>query len=153
MDANPQKCILVDVDGVLSNHAWRLPLILELSPPDWAGFYERQVNDPPIKATVEIIRLLSARYVVFILTARPDKFLGATLDWLHEKQVPFLQVMMRTEGDERDADEVKYEMIEEIRRRGFEPVMAFEDHPETVRMYRALGITTFQPTNHWEQVD
>jgi phosphoglycolate phosphatase-like HAD superfamily hydrolase len=146
----PTPCILVDMDGTLTDYDSRLPHILETTPPDWDKFYENQVNDPPIKAVVEIVQGLSLSYPVFICTARPDRYLEATLDWLHANAVPYYQVMMRPADQEwRDTQDLKADMVQEIQARGFTPVMAFEDHPDTVAMYDARGITTLKLKDHY----
>jgi hypothetical protein len=53
-------------------------------------------------------------------------------------------VLMRKAGDHRNDDILKIEMLAEIRARGYEPLMAFDDRTRVVRAFRAAGIPVAQ---------
>ncbi len=56
---NAEKSIAVDFDGVCHKYS--------------KGWHTKDIYDPPMEGTYEALKELSARYGVFILSARPSK--------------------------------------------------------------------------------
>jgi hypothetical protein len=54
---------------------------------------------------------------------------------------------MRPEKDNTPSDRLKRELLTQARADGWHPVLAFEDHPATVSMYRSEGIQVFAADN------
>jgi hypothetical protein len=48
---------------------------------------------------------------------------------------------MRKDKDYRPDTKVKAEMLETLRNQGFNPVMAFDDRPSVIRMWKEHGLT------------
>lgn len=53
-------------------------------------------------------------------------------------------VYMRKDGDHRPDNEVKSELLARIRADGHDPIMAFDDRDQVVKMWRAAGIPCAQ---------
>jgi hypothetical protein len=51
---------------------------------------------------------------------------------------------MRKEGDHRDDDIIKLELLEQVRADGFEPIMAFDDRNRVVAAWRSAGVPCAQ---------
>ena len=47
---------------------------------------------------------------------------------------------MREDKDFREDTKVKADMLETLRNQGFNPVMAFDDRPSVIRMWREKGL-------------
>ena len=69
----------------------------------------------------------------------------ATRDWLM-KYVTLQQhtLYMRPAGDYRPDFEIKLEMLDHMRKDGWNPVLAFDDRQQVVDMLRAEGIKVAQ---------
>ncbi len=51
---------------------------------------------------------------------------------------------MRSEGDHRPDYKVKEELLGRILKDGFEPIMAFDDRDQVVKMWREAGVPCAQ---------
>ena len=115
--------------------------------------YKRQVIQP----TAHLIRLLygEGRRII-LLTGRGERVREATETWLEHNQIPFDELIMRSEGDRRPAWVVK---MQKINREMFSPqntFCIFEDEPETVSKMRAQGFIVYDPLewkDGWEAVN
>ena len=65
---------------------------------------------------------------------------GITLKWLHEHEVRWDLLIMRASGDYRRSTQMKQEAVDQLRTRGYEPVLAIEDDPRNVKMFENNGI-------------
>jgi hypothetical protein len=90
------------------------------------------------------------RYPILFVSGRPSKYKDVTREWLikHGLFNPFLDgkllLWMRPDGDRRDDDIVKRELLGRIRMEGYEPVIAFDDRDRVVKMWRDNGIPCCQ---------
>ena len=67
--------------------------------------------------------------------------------WLDKHGLEPTAMFMRMTGDRRDDSIVKKEMLDLIRRSGFEPKMVFEDRDRVVKMWRENGVRCLQVAN------
>jgi len=83
-------------------------------------------------------------------TGRTEKVRGITVEWLQKFRLPTPQrVYMRKDGDHREDNEVKAELLDQITSRysrlvGYTIGGVFEDRQQVVDMYRARGLRVFQ---------
>jgi phosphoglycolate phosphatase-like HAD superfamily hydrolase len=138
-------CVIFDIDGVLADARHRLHY-LEGSKKQWNKFYEAMDKDPPFNSMITVIRSMStfAELEVIIITGRPNNFRFETGKWLRDQFILYRKLYMRKEGDHRLGTLVKKELLAQARLDGFNPVLAFEDTPDTVAMYRSEGILCLQ---------
>lgn len=138
------KAIIVDVDGTVANCEHRRH---HLTTNNWPGFFGSMADDGVFEHTIEVINAMRAQgYKVLIVTARPDEedYMQVTKDWLAANGITYDGFYMRRGGDYRKDNIVKQEILEKIWADGFEPVMAFDDRDQVVKMWREMGIPCLQ---------
>lgn len=138
------KAIIVDVDGTVANCEHRR---FHLDTNNWPGFFGAMADDGVFEHTIEVINAMRAQgYKVLIVTARPDEndYMQVTKDWLAVNGITYDGFYMRQGGDYRKDNIVKQEILGRIWADGFEPVMAFDDRDQVVKMWREMGIPCLQ---------
>jgi phosphoglycolate phosphatase-like HAD superfamily hydrolase len=135
----PGRAVVVDIDGVLSDAASRQHY-LEAPRPDWRGFFDACAHDPVIEEVRILLDLLDPDLQVVLLTGRPARVHPLTEAWLERYCIRWDLLLMRDGGDYSAAREFKEEAVGELRRSGFELVLAFEDDPLNAEMFRSAGV-------------
>jgi len=156
--------IIFDIDGTVLDISHRLRFIKQ-KPKDWKSFRDPKQKrwDEP---RIEIINIASALQrnsstrLIFasgrseserLDTIRSlsrwflldgwQKIKGEDLGEIASSwNFPTLPFYMRQENDYRKDTVVKAEMLDQMRRDGYDPVMAFDDRPSVVRMWREQGL-------------
>jgi hypothetical protein len=141
---------LVDIDGTLADISHRLHFIQD-TPADWNVFFMAAADDKPIFEVITVIRgLQHAGQKILMVTGRSEISRTLTIDWLHRFRVPFDALLMRKEGDHREDNIVKSELLDQILtqypqvKEQFKIAGVFEDRQQVVDMYRARGLRVFQ---------
>jgi hypothetical protein len=75
-----------------------------------------------------------------LLTGRPVRTREATLTWLAEHGYRWDLLVMKEDGDLRRTHLAKREAVTALREAGFPPVLALDDEPGNVEMYRVEGV-------------
>ena len=135
----PGPAVVFDMDGVLADASGRQHL-LERPFRDWDGFFEACGEDPLIDEVGQLLHCLDDDLVVVLLTARPIRVQRHTLDWLDRMKLRWDVLIMREYGDYGASREFKRRTVDELRRYGFELLLAFEDDRRNVDMFRHEGI-------------
>ncbi len=138
------KVYLFDIDGTIANLAHRLHHI-ESSPKDWASFFAGCHADEPIPHIIEMARDLAfaGKGIVYV-SGRSDQCRKETRCWLGNNGLPPGPLYMRKEGDHREDNQVKGELLDQLRADGYDPIMAFDDRNQVVKMWRERGIPCAQ---------
>lgn len=144
------RCYLFDIDGTVADIGHRLPLI-QGEQKNWAGFFAACVDDKPIAHVCELVARLSpwdddgSEEIIFV-SGRSDEVRADTLRWLqtHVGPVHSSHLYMRAAGDHRPDYVVKAELLDRVLADGYEPIMAFEDRDQVVKMWRERGIPCAQ---------
>jgi hydroxymethylpyrimidine pyrophosphatase-like HAD family hydrolase len=106
--------------------------------------YDRCGGDRVCEAVKIVITALAMQGItVFALTGRPNAYRHQTMDWLEKNGIPFHFLLMRLDHDRTSNRIFKRGMYERYIVPVYDVLMAFEDNPKTVEMWRELGITTF----------
>lgn len=127
---------LVDIDGTVAHLNGRSPYASD------PGAYLEDIPDLEVVSTVERISRTGARIV--FLSGRSSEFREVTEEWLNEiADFPF-DLFMRPEGDKRPDYIVKYELFDKHIRNQYDVIGVFDDRPSVLRMWRRIGLTTFQ---------
>lgn len=166
------KCYVFDLDGTICNIDHRLHYILPPKPaaqwsgagvaadlaadaaaaaafkPDWDSFFAACVGDIPIEPVVRLLADLARSAPIVFCSSRSEVVTLQTIEWMR-LNVPAvrhrnLKLYMRKDGDHRADHVVKGELLDRIIADGYEPIMAFEDRDQVVKMYRERGITCCQ---------
>jgi hypothetical protein len=104
------------------------------------------VLDEPIKAVVDLVRMLARTHHILVVSGRPMDLCGlATEDWLLKHNVPFVHLFMRDNGDGREDTIVKKEIAELLPLERVDYVI--DDRPSVLRMWRELGLFTLAVGN------
>jgi putative acid phosphatase of HAD superfamily subfamily IIIB len=133
------RAVIFDIDGVLSNAAGRQHF-LEHGRRDWASFFEACGDDPVIEEVARLLELLDASLTVILLTGRPHRVHPQTVAWLKRYGLRWDLLVMRSRGDYAQVTEFKQSVVEDLRVRGFDLQLAFEDDPSNHAMYVAAGV-------------
>ena len=104
------------------------------------------INDTPNEDIVMMANLLKeAGHRILISTGRLEKDKELTLKQLKDAGVAFDLALFRLKEEEFKPDsEVKENMLEDMKKFGFNPTMAFDDRQRVVDMWRRNGLRVFQ---------
>jgi phosphoglycolate phosphatase-like HAD superfamily hydrolase len=140
------RCYIFDIDGTLADCSHRLPHI-QKQPKDWRAFFAAVADDAPIQHVIDLaMDLASGGAEIVYVSGRSDECREETVRWLERVGAPdpFGRLYMRKEGDHRDDDIVKAEILVALRSDGLEPVMAFDDRNRVVAQWRRNGVPCAQ---------
>lgn len=145
------KCVIFDIDGTLANAQHRIHHIKK-RPKDWDSFFGSMIDDKPFWHIREV--LLSLRngntMPIIFASGRPEKYRDVTVQWLEKWDLHdsilsgHIRLYMRPDGDRRDDDIVKREILGKMWQDGWEPLMAFDDRDRVVKMWRDNGVPCLQ---------
>jgi len=135
----PGPAVVFDMDGVLSDAGGRQHL-LERPRRDWDAFFEAVGDDALIAEVARLLDVIDAQLRIVLLTARPIRVQRQTLAWLEEHDLRWDLLVMRDWGDYGSAREFKRDAVHDLRGRGFELRLAFEDDQRNVDMFHREGV-------------
>jgi FMN phosphatase YigB (HAD superfamily) len=120
-----------DLDSTLcdTRHRWHLSPMADPES-SWAVYCAARTGDTPIAGTVAAARLHYLYNQIHIWSGSESSSDAVTRRWLNRHRVPFDDLRQRPLGDDRPNAEVKIGFIEELRARGIETVLYFEDIPD-----------------------
>lgn len=110
---------------------------------DWNRFHGESINCPPIPDTLELYE--QARedgLAILIVTARMRQWSLPTLLWLRDNGIEHDELYMRPQNDYRKDYIVKAEILQDIKRDGYRPVMAVDDNPNVIKLWKSHNIPT-----------
>ena len=140
------KAVVWDLDGTLSDDKARAHFVeVEAGRArDWRSYFDAIDQDPPIAASMEVLRALHAQGLrIIFLTGRPEYTRAKTERWLEANGLTeYDSLRMRPEGEARPAGFFKVEVIEGLREE-YELVCAFEDRIDVADRLRDAGLPVF----------
>jgi hypothetical protein len=133
--ARKPSAVIVDIDGTLA-------LITDRNPYSHLGV----LKDKPNAAVIAVARALaSAGHVLVVVSGRAEAARADTELWLtRHLGAPFEGPHMRDDGDGRQDAVIKREIYEREIAPRYDVLCALDDRDQTVRMWRALGLTCLQ---------
>ncbi len=144
------RLYIFDLDGTLSLPGHRLHFIRQ-DPPDWDAFYRAAKDDPVNEPVARIYRRLSygpgaSHDQVWIFSGRSEAVKKDTIWWFRKNHLGRPRgFFMRPDGDYTPDEELKRLWLnEEIRAKGHEVLMVFDDRDKVVKMWREEGIPCCQ---------
>ena len=137
VDAGP--AIVFDMDGVLSD-ASRRQHYLDWPMHDWDAFFEACGDDELIDEVARLLDVLDPALGIVLLTARPLRVRPQTLAWLDRYELRWDLLIMREHGDYQASRQFKRRSVAELRGRGFDLQLAFEDDRRNVDMFHSEGV-------------
>lgn len=136
--------VIVDVDGTLADVSGIRHYVLD-DPRKrlFQKFHAAASFTTPMPLVAELVRALHAADLsVVILTSRTEEWRYNTRIWLRKWDIPFDALGMRAQHDDRRDDDVKRDLYGQMRRLGYDPVLAIDDNPIVVQLWRSLNIPT-----------
>lgn len=135
--------IIVDVDGTLVDVTSVRHHVLN-RPKDFDAFHREAETCPPIDSIADLVaHLAGARFDIIIVTARMRRWEASTTGWLLKHSIPCDELHMRADGDYRPDYEIKREILADIRTR-HDVILAIDDNPAVVALWRSEGIPTIE---------
>jgi hypothetical protein len=135
----------------------------ELAPPEiaqdhgpafwaWLTDHLKQVDYAPNPNATAVVRaLMRHASQTVVCTGRPEALRNVTQRWL-ERHFDCDGLFMRADGDCRHNEELKRDHLRgpiASMRDGDEPIYAFEDDLDAIRMYEEEGVRTFTAPACW----
>lgn len=168
VDLYPRDFIIVDMDGTIADHAWRLDHIMpvcrgchkekkvtpegacttcsgkEFTVKDYTTYYRMCGDDGVIHDVLDVVKTLSQEFDVLIVTGRPADQAGiASEEWLRQHDVPVRHLFMPLKGGPGTRDMESKTAIAELL-----PIQrckySFDDRNRSVAVWRKFGVRTFQ---------
>ena len=139
------ECYLFDIDGTLSDVSHRLHFIAS-KPKNWNAFFAASADDKAIAHIRDLARHLTKVSTVVFVTGRSDAVRAETEGWLEREIGVRGPLYMRRAWDRRPDYIVKAELLEQVLADGYQPLMAFDDRDQVVKMWRAKGVPCAQVT-------
>jgi len=147
-----EPCVIFDLDGTIFNVDHRIHH-MQTKPKNRKAFYAGIPGDVPNWYVLMVCKALAQSMTIIICTGRPNtkRVTLDTSNQLEKYEVPHRQLLMRGEHDNRPDVIVKNAMLAHIREK-YTPVLAVDDRPDVIEMWRANGVPTLatDPKN-WEQ--
>jgi phosphoglycolate phosphatase-like HAD superfamily hydrolase len=123
-----------DLDSTLCNtrHRWHLSPMADPES-SWEKYCAARIGDTPIPGVVAAARLHYLYNQIHIWSGSESSSDQVTRRWLTRHRVPFDDLRQRPPGDDSPNAELKIRFIEELRAKGIETVLFFEDVPDVGR--------------------
>lgn len=139
------KSVIFDIDGTLADIRHRRGY-LDSERPDWRRFNEAMGGDTPNTPIVSLYKTLweSGQYKMEVVTGRNERFRAVTETWFTWNEIPFASITMRPDNDYRPDNELKKNILEDLRAKGHDIAFAVDDRQQVVDMWRSNGITCLQ---------
>ena len=135
----PHPTVVFDIDGVLSDATSRQHF-LEYPRRDWESFFHACGDDALIDEVARLLEVIDPENRIVLLTARPIRVQPQTVAWLKRYGLRWDLLVMRDFGDYSAARHYKHHTVGELRSRGFDLRLAFEDDPRNVHMFHSQGV-------------
>lgn len=138
--------IIFDLDGTLALDHHRSHL-LKGDKKLWDEYFNACEHD---ELNVPVVRILKSLYSgsepIAIWSGRSMKVWDQTIKWLRDKQIEWMldHIKMRDVDDRTQDDVLKMQWLQELRNKGDDVSLAFEDRQRVVDAWRAHGVTCCQ---------
>lgn len=132
--------VIFDVDGTIVDVS-RIRHLVQGENRNFDRFHELSTGEPIIEETRAIWHSVPRDIARIVVTARQAKFYTHTL-WhlLLEGFGTPDDMFMRGWRDQRPDAEVKRDILALIRQRGYNPILAVDDNPNVLRVWREEGV-------------
>lgn len=136
------KHVIFDMDGTLSDPEHRRHLTKE----HWPSFERSCISDPPVKAVVNLLRVLSdAGFTIWIVSARNEIVRGYTMDWMEQHDIETDHLIMRNQYDSRPDEIVKRQWLMDGTLPAIKDIaFVVDDRSKVVKMWRDAGLVCLQ---------
>ena len=139
------RAVICDLDGTAADCRHRLHHL-----PNWTAFFdEMHLDDRNDSVHVVVTALAAQGIVILYCSGRPEKYRCMTEEWLKEHRFPGGILRMRPDDYHESDAELKARMLDEIRAEGYDVLLALDDRPSVVDVWRSNGVECFQVNDRW----
>ena len=129
-----KACLLVDLDGTIA-----------LFEGVRDGLDQTKVGEDKVRESVrEVLNRFFDDYQIIIVTGRSESCREDTMKWLIKHDIPFDEVFMRADDDNRHDYSMKTEMYKTHIEPKYTVLFVLEDRTKVVKMWRELGLECWQ---------
>lgn len=143
-DDLPERLLLVDIDGTISDPTHRRHL-LEGGTPDWVRFSRLLNLDPPRSEFIERLRRLHMAHTVVLCSGRPSCALDDTVVWLDQNAVPYDFIAIRPAGDRVRGIEHKLRLLGALKEASLTVHAIIDDDEEVRAAFSLYGVSAIDP--------
>ena len=150
MNAKPLAAIF-DRDGTLAA-IHNGPM--DRSNDSWAAYNAALPFDAPVPQVVALLNAMRPGVVRIMVSGRAEgdwpgdrRRRFAMQDWIAKHNLPIDYLFMREGGDQRLDSVVKEEILQRDILPRFDPILAVDDRPQVIDVWRRYGISTLQVVN------
>lgn len=136
------RAVILDMDGTACN-VTSIRHLVTGETRNFHAFHTASVDCPPNADVIDSVKKDQANgLAILVVTARQLRYAPHTMFWLSgpDVELEWNELYMRRDGDFRPDYEVKKDILEMIRADGYEPVKAYEDNPNVLRLWKEEGI-------------
>lgn len=138
--------VILDIDGTISDCSHR-KCFVEQKPKNWEAFRNPEfvMKDKLIKQVHDVLLGLDKtnNISLIVVSGRNEEDREVTESWLREHHIFPTVCYFRKDGDYRPDAVVKRELLQQIRERGYNPTIVFDDRLSVCRMWAEEGIFCF----------
>ena len=135
------EVVLCDLDGTLADTTHRHSLApTATNGSTWSAYAKACTGDIPNFDLLQLLDVLSRRYLVHLISGRDGSALRETKEWLFAYDVPYDSVTLRPEDDETYNADLKVRYIRQLREKGLKPFILFDDWKPTIEAVRREGV-------------
>lgn len=131
-NGNLPYCLIVDIDGTLSNSSHRR--IFD---------FKECINDKLIYPVWSILDKFDKKMTIILLSGRGEDCRKETEEWLRAKHVTYNFLYMRKVGDNRADTVIKRELFDEHIRDKYMPLAVIDDRKSVCSQWVEMGIFLF----------
>ena len=131
-----REAFIVDLDGTLAELNGRSP-------------YDASTCDQDLvrEHVADVVNALAVQHKIILMSGREDKYREPTERWLTLHAIPYNALHMRATGDTRKDVIVKRELYEQLVEPHYYVIGVFDDRPQVIRGWEALGLPVFNVGN------
>jgi len=137
-------CYIFDIDGTIADCTHR---VHHAKAKEWDEFFGKVHLDAPIPHMVTLYQTLKPHHHCIFVSGRNEVCRDATMQWLWQHVAggyEIINLYMRKQNDRRADYFIKSDLLDQVIAEGWNPIMAFDDRDQVVRMWRERGIPCAQ---------
>ncbi len=136
-----QRCVVIDIDGTLADVDSGLEYDKD-GKLNWENFVEKMPEYPPNEWCVRLAQIYyQTGFVVYIVTARPERTKDVTVKWLEKHGIPYDFLFMQKGSQSIKAEEFKKGLLMTQLPKKELIEFVVEDTNRVAKMWREEGLT------------
>lgn len=149
-------CVVTDLDGTVYNtqHREYLAPLEKFTGSNWIEYCKACKGDTPVAGMVAALQIHANNGLpIFLVSGRREEARAETIWRLNEDSVPFFELRLHSDNDIRHNGEYKVDYIEQLKARGYNPVLMYEDIVTVAQMIETqtgVPVVTIKP--HYEDL-